>query len=512
MLGIIPAAGKGSRFKELGKIYQKSVLPYKEKPLIIHQIEYLEKICGKGNVVVVLNHQYQETENVLKMYSKNVTISYQTELNGLSGAVLSALEKNDKHEDILIVLGDIIIETDPKDIDFSDNFVSYMNVQDYSRWCLIKTDNDNNIIKFFDKPKEDPETRLAISGVYYIKQSDELKSIIENQIKNNEKIASEFQISSALSKICENHKIKSKILDIKDFGTIEEYLKNRNVNISRSFNTVEFTSQTCKKSSEKSEKIVSEVSWFKNIPYELAQFTPRLLDYNFFGDICSYTMEKITCPTLRDVFMFLDSSKETWSSIFKSCKEVLDVEVKYGKKNEFLKSIVQKTRNRTESIKNDPRYSFIDFDLTKKFINKLDEVISETDDIPCVMHGDFCFSNLMYDFGKSKIIMIDPRGELFGSLYYELAKLMHSAIYHYDFIDAELYSINKSEIMIYDKNKEDVEQEFWKFISDFNVSATTLKFICASLFISMIPLHNHSEINQHLFYNVFKNIVSDLTI
>lgn len=39
MIGIIPAAGKGVRFKEIGKNYSKTILPYNEKPILIHQIE-----------------------------------------------------------------------------------------------------------------------------------------------------------------------------------------------------------------------------------------------------------------------------------------------------------------------------------------------------------------------------------------------------------------------------------------------------------------------------------------
>ena len=38
MLCVIPAAGRGVRFNELGKNYPKRVLPYKEKPIIAHNI------------------------------------------------------------------------------------------------------------------------------------------------------------------------------------------------------------------------------------------------------------------------------------------------------------------------------------------------------------------------------------------------------------------------------------------------------------------------------------------
>ena len=65
MIGIIPAAGKGTRFKELGKLYSKTILPYKGKPLLIHQIEYMEE-HGVSDIRVVLGHQAEETERILK--------------------------------------------------------------------------------------------------------------------------------------------------------------------------------------------------------------------------------------------------------------------------------------------------------------------------------------------------------------------------------------------------------------------------------------------------------------
>ena len=39
-----------------------------------------------------------------------------------------------------------------------------------------------------------------------------------------------------------------------------------------------------------------------------------------------------------------------------------------------------------------------------------------------LMHGDLCFSNIFYDFTKKNIFVIDPRGQMFGSKYYEYAK------------------------------------------------------------------------------------------
>jgi streptomycin 6-kinase len=52
-----------------------------------------------------------------------------------------------------------------------------------------------------------------------------------------------------------------------------------------------------------------------------------------------------------------------------------------------------------------------------------------------VLHGDFCFSNILYDFRMGRIKTIDPRGidlnnelTIYGDTRYDLAKLSHSIL------------------------------------------------------------------------------------
>jgi hypothetical protein len=65
---------------------------------------------------------------------------------------------------------------------------------------------------------------------------------------------------------------------------------------------------------------------------------------------------------------------------------------------------------------------------------------------PSFLHGDFCFSNILFDFRAGRVKTIDPRGtdalgrpSRFGDLRYDLAKLAHSVLGLYDFIVAGFY-------------------------------------------------------------------------
>ena len=84
------------------------------------------------------------------------------------------------------------------------------------------------------------------------------------------------------------------------------------------------------------------------------------------------------------------------------------------------------------------------------------EIADRVADIACaptgatatVMHGDFCFSNILYDLRARRIRVLDPRGfvtpgraSLYGSALYDLGKLAHSVVGRYDELIAGRYAL-----------------------------------------------------------------------
>ena len=504
MLGIIPAAGRGVRFKELGNHYSKTILPYKEKPILIHQIEWLEK-HGCTEVRVVLNHAEDTVKDILKFYNKNVTICRQEERNGLAGAVLAAEDKTDLDENVLILLGDLVVQDDiPSDM-FKSNFISVKEVPDYSRWCMVETDADGYCVKFLDKPQERPDTNLSVSGVYHFVSSKKLFQMLTNQLSDDSyKIAGEFQLSTTLQWTSDDKYMSTIDLAMIDFGTLEEYLENRSVKISRSFNDIAVDGPFITKSSEQErEKLIKEYNWFMNLPDDIAVHTPRIFGKDLFASRTWYKMEKIKAPSLREVYLFLDSTPETWDNIFNGLFNTLKSMESYGQKNTFMKSVLSKTKSRVSEIAIP-----IENKLVNEFIEDLESELVSQRPRPALMHGDFCFSNLLYDFQGNNIIMIDPRGELFGDHYYEVAKICHSILFDYDFVDAELYVKEGDSYKLYNNGKDEIKDLFMTKLQSLysNDEITYIFMLTASLFLSMIPLHSHNINNQKIYYDIFKVI------
>lgn len=505
LIVIIPTAGKGTRFQELGKQYPKSCLPYKEVPILVHQINFIKNNFEDKDldIRIIVGHQADKVKYFLNAYNHiDVKLFEQKELNGLSGAIYEGIKDcTPESSKLLIVLGDILPNSK---FSLDNQFISVKPVPDYSRWCMVNVSSDNDVLSFTDKPDEKPNTNLAVSGIYYLDDINLVKKYIEEQFKNQELTKNEYQFSNVLKKL----KLKAKFIDVIDFGTLEEYLDNRSIKKSRSFNELTQDGfKITKSSSSKRQKIIDEYNWFNNIPDDLKRFTPRIYSLDILKT--SYTMELIKYPTLRDIYLFISSEKEDYINIFNSLFSYLNSALLDDSliKENYLKKIYQKTVERVKDLSDD-----YDKVIISNFLNNFYFVINNIEDKPCIMHGDFCFSNILYNIASNDFKLIDPRGEIFGSHYYEIAKLMHSVLFDYDFVDAELYSIdNTNNVVVYNEGKDIIKNIFIeKLKSQYNNNEIKLIFyICASLFLSMIPLHNHNINNQHIYFNIFKTVYNE---
>ena len=127
------------------------------------------------------------------------------------------------------------------------------------------------------------------------------------------------------------------------------------------------------------------------------------------------------------------------------------------------------------------------------------------------MHGDYCFSNILFDSSNYIFKLIDPRGRLdadatiYGDPRYDIAKLRHSVVGLYDFIVQGLFKLteNNSEFEYKILTTEDyrvLEDIFDKYSIENGFDVQEIKFIEGLLFLSMIPLHKDNFDRQKVFY------------
>jgi len=115
MKALILAAGLGTRLKPLTDTTPKALIPYRGKPLIVHQIEKL-KSSGINEIVI---NVYHLKEQMISFFNSNffgvrIHISNEDEILGTGGGIINT-EKYFKNEEyFLVVNADIISDIDIK--------------------------------------------------------------------------------------------------------------------------------------------------------------------------------------------------------------------------------------------------------------------------------------------------------------------------------------------------------------------------------------------------------------
>jgi hypothetical protein len=114
-------------------------------------------------------------------------------------------------------------------------------------------------------------------------------------------------------------------------------------------------------------------------------------------------------------------------------------------------------------------------------------------------HGDLCFSNIFYSKTNRYLKLIDPRGasnenELYTDPYYDLAKLSHSVLGRYDFVNHGRFEIGitdelRPRLNIKGKPSSWASALFQQQLHDAGFDPDLTRLYEISLFISMLPLH-----------------------
>jgi dTDP-glucose pyrophosphorylase len=493
---IIPAAGKGIRFRELGKLYPKSLLPYKNKPIIFYIIKSIYKDFDE--IRIITDHQSLEIKkyiNFLNLKKIKIINLDKKKHQGPAKSMYCGLQSNEKS--ILMLLSDAIYNFNfLKENKF--DWVSVMQVKDYSRWCLI--DKKNNL---YDKPQNKVATNLAISGAYHFTNPKFLKKCCE-KIFANLSTKTEIQFSHVLELYKKKHKIKlieHNKKNIKDFGTIEQFFQNKNNPISRSFNIIKINQKNVVKTSiDYPDKILREAMWIKYAPRDIQHLLPKVFSIDVINS--TFTAEKISSPTLREIFLYIDKSFDVWIDIFEELNKFINYSKTIIKKGHFWSHIIEKNLIRTK--KNN-----LFLDEFKKRVENSDFYNQVT-----FYHGDLVFSNIFYDLQKKQLKFIDPRGEFYGHWLYDIAKIYQCVYGRYEYVDSQLYTFQNNLTFYYDKGNNFVKKAFEDVILS-KLSKKELDFIkilVASLYLSLIPLHNHNKINQKLYYEEYLRFKKHLPI
>ncbi len=226
---IIPVAGIGTRLRPHTHTIPKVLIKVAGKTIIEHILDELLCLNHKfSEIIFIVGHLGDQIEEyITPKYKKRIKLRYvsQAQRKGVGHAIYLTKDFI-QNEPVFIILGDTIFKADFNHIiNLKNNFIGVKEVDNPRRFGIVFTDKNKNITKFVEKP-ENPESNLAIVGIYLIQNSQTLFSRLEYIIKNNITTKGEFQITDALQLMLKgNEKFKTfKIDKWLDCGKMETLL------------------------------------------------------------------------------------------------------------------------------------------------------------------------------------------------------------------------------------------------------------------------------------------------
>lgn len=282
------------------------------------------------------------------------------------------------------------------------------------------------------------------------------------------------------------------------------------------------------KRSRKKDKILQEINYYNHLPRSLSIYFPRLYDYSIGKDV-HYTLEYYSYRSLAEYFVFFSFPASVWNKILDRLlaihHELAGFKGRLALPSEVETFFLGKLLSRmADLVKGSSIRDLVDAEevqlngvLTpgwRHYLSRIEGTVgriarkSQTG----IIHGDLCFSNILYDPQTGLVKLIDPRGDFyeegcFGDPRYDLAKLLHSFHGGYDFIMQEMYDLREArqhdfKLQLFrPKNAAHVTQALiTRLAGQVDYDIKDLLVLEAMLFLSMLPLHSDDEQRQKALY------------
>jgi len=301
-----------------------------------------------------------------------------------------------------------------------------------------------------------------------------------------------------------------------DFGHASTYhLSRQAITTERDFNTLVSDRRRITKSGTDGAKIEAEASWYEALPPPLRVYTPAFLGRRDDVVPTAYSIEYLHLPTLADLFVFGRLSRRAWAQMLAACDEFLSESAGYPAPQTVAPRrtlYLEKTLERLESFARSSGLSLREpCRFAGAWLPALEQMARfAAAAIPAaepafhtLVHGDFCFSNILYDFRSQRIRVIDPRGlnaegeiSPYGDRRYDIGKLHHSAVGKYDLIMAGLFSLERQGPLAFSLTLPDTistravrEVFLGRAFAGLDPGKAAAHPISILLFLSMLPLH-----------------------
>lgn len=225
MIVVIPMAGRGSRYSNLGYSTPKPLINIEGKPMLYYAFNSVRKIKYDKIIFIALK-EHDEVYNLNKLIRKEIVNDFELILldeitEGQLCTVLKAKDYFKKGDGILIAASDSYVESDIHlEIDCKcDGLISVANLEG-NNWSFASVDNEGRVVEVREK---DRISEHASTGIYYFSDAKVFEIEAERLISNKETTKNEYYVMPVYQKLINNNKLikLSHAKSMWDMGTPE---------------------------------------------------------------------------------------------------------------------------------------------------------------------------------------------------------------------------------------------------------------------------------------------------
>lgn len=296
--------------------------------------------------------------------------------------------------------------------------------------------------------------------------------------------------------------------------------------ITRAYNNIQVnpTSRATLLKSSQELRLLDEIAYYQKVPADLSVYYPRLVSIRQDGDIHTMELEYYAYDNLGNLMIKGDSNPGIWDNVFDYLFTYLDNCKKHSmQRPDVIDShmmYVKKTESEYQNLVNGfPFFGKLDqhdhlvlngreLKSFRTIWPRIKEYITDhcyTKDFN-VIHGDLCFSNILYGVNPNNndvvLKFIDPRGsfgsvKVYGDPYYDLAKLKHSCQSGYEYLITDNFTIKEVESSSFElnysnNNGQEINRKLSNYIDRYGYNQTKVDIVHGTIYIGMCARHYDS--------------------
>ncbi len=438
-----------------------ALIPLRGKPALMHNLKaVLQKTTA--DLYLVVGHRHELIQQRVLRYltprvRERVKVVMSDPAKRPGWSFLTGIEEARAHgvKRVSVILGDTLLNDEILGhIAAGESFIGVSHAYtNPARWALVQREQPLEIL---DKPADLEGTVYpAIIGVYHLESLEGGRHAVSN-----------VEISKILMEYSTRHPLRAiEIQDWTDLGHIDNYYATRRrFIVTRHFNAIEVDSfsNILTKSSKNREKLIAEIDWCEALPPELKWVFPAVYEVDRASP--AVKMEFVPYPSLDELYLYSGLHPSTWKAVIGKLTRLLALFNRYRADvsiDDYRDIYVTKVRTRLAELaaQNEAARALIEAksitvngvacgsiaDLVAGVERLLPKLHRPEDN--AIVHGDFCFANILYSPESGALKLIDPRGAwgkpgIHGDGKYDLAKLMHSISGGYDSIIADYFDVD----------------------------------------------------------------------